>query len=125
MVFGIDIGTTSVAGVAVGSDGRVVASTTVAHQADLPSNGHGIDEQDPLKLLSAVEAVQANLQAQLPDGDRPQEGDCPPIGYKISKAVDAQTMKCPACGGPSSETERQGWQHVLRLLELSAVQAYA
>lgn len=81
MVFGIDIGTTSVAGVAVGSDGRVVASTTVAHQADLPSNGHGIDEQDPLKLLSAVEAVQANLQAQLPDGDRPQEGDCPPIGW--------------------------------------------
>ena len=81
MVFGIDIGTTSVAGVAVGSDGRVVASTTVAHQADLPSNGHGIDEQDPLKLLSAVEAVRANLQAQLPDEDRPQEGDCPPIGW--------------------------------------------
>lgn len=71
MVFGIDIGTTSVAGVAVGSDGQVLASTTLAHHADLPSNGHGIDEQDPLKLLSAVEAVRANLQAQLPDGDRP------------------------------------------------------
>ena len=42
MVFGIDIGTTSVAGVAVGSDGQVLASTTLAHHADLPTNGMGM-----------------------------------------------------------------------------------
>lgn len=81
MVLGIDIGTTSVAGVAVASGGRVVASVTVAHQADLPSNGNGVDEQDPAKILSAVEMVKMDLLARLPDGDRPQSGDCPPIGW--------------------------------------------
>ena len=41
MVLGIDIGTTSVAGVAVGNDGRVVASATVAHQADRDARRYG------------------------------------------------------------------------------------
>ena len=75
MVFGIDIGTTSVAGVAVGSDGQVLASTTLAHHADLPTNGNGVDEQDPAKLLAAVESVKADLLTKL------SVGDCPPIGW--------------------------------------------
>ena len=71
MVFGIDIGTTSVAGVAVGSDGQVLASTTLAHHADLPTNGNGVDEQDPAKLLAAVESVKADLLTKLSLGDCP------------------------------------------------------
>ena len=72
MVFGIDIGTTSVAGVAVGSDGQVLASTTLAHHADLPTNGNGVDEQDPAKLLAAVESVKADLLTKLSLGDCPR-----------------------------------------------------
>ena len=71
MVFGIDIGTTSVAGVAVGSDGQVLASTTLAHQAHLPTNGFGVDDQDQAKLVAAVESVKADLLTKLSLGDCP------------------------------------------------------
>ena len=83
MVLGIDIGTTSVAGVAVAPSGQVVASTTVAHHADLPSNGDGIDEQDPTKLLAAVESVKADLMTKLSLGDSPHSPrtSTPPIHH--------------------------------------------
>lgn len=64
MTFGIDIGTTSVAGVAVDTSGRVCASVTRAHEADLQTNRGGVFEQDPLKLLAAAKAVLADLEAK-------------------------------------------------------------
>ena len=66
MILGIDIGTTSVAGVAVGTEGQVVASTTIAHYADLSTNGNGLDE-----LIAAVESVKADLLTKLSLGDCP------------------------------------------------------
>lgn len=82
IVLGIDIGTTSVAGVAVDKEGKIHASATVAHEADLPTNGNGVDEQDPAKLLAAVEIVQAQVLARLPAGTcSPADGVCPPIGW--------------------------------------------
>lgn len=61
MILGIDIGTTSVAGVAVDAEGKIAASVTVAHHADLSTNGNGVDEQDPRKLLAATLEVLSNL----------------------------------------------------------------
>ena len=61
MTFGIDIGTTAVAGVAV--DGLVVrASVTRAHGADVAGMGHGVSEQDPQRILAAVRDVLAELE---------------------------------------------------------------
>lgn len=57
MIFGIDIGTTSVAGVAVDKDGAVTARVTRAHQADVPALHEGFHEQDPRKLKSAADCV--------------------------------------------------------------------
>ena len=70
MTFGIDIGTTSVAGVAVDAAGSVVASATRAHDADLPGRPMGVDEQDPLKLQAAAEAVIADIEATAGKPDR-------------------------------------------------------
>ena len=69
MTFGIDIGTTSVAGVAV-ADGRIVASETLAHRADLVPTASGVAEQDPEKLAAAALAVISSLEKQVgkPDG---------------------------------------------------------
>jgi len=57
VTFGIDVGTTSVAGIAVDASGRVVASATRAHEADVPGTPPGVDEQDPRRLLDASVAV--------------------------------------------------------------------
>ena len=69
MTFGIDIGTTSVAGVAVDAAGKVRASVTRAHGADLPKASPGVDEQDPDKLFAASQGVIESLTADvgLPD----------------------------------------------------------
>lgn len=61
MIFGIDIGTTSVAGVAVDKDGAVTARVTRAHQADVPALHEGFHEQDPRKLKSAADCVVREL----------------------------------------------------------------
>jgi len=65
MRFGIDIGTTSVAGVAVDAAGKVVASATQAHEADLPRRAEGVDEQNPDKLLAAAQTVLDSLTAEV------------------------------------------------------------
>jgi len=70
MTFGIDVGTTSVAGVAVDATGRVVARVTRAHCADVPNLPAGAHEQDPLKLKAAAEAVRAELAAAAGTPDR-------------------------------------------------------
>ena len=64
MIFGVDIGTTSVSGVAVGDDGKIVSSVSIAHGADMPTRVEGVCEQDPEKLLSTTEAVLARLVAE-------------------------------------------------------------
>lgn len=64
VVFGIDVGTTSVAGVAVDAAGRVLASVTRAHSADIVGFADGVDEQDPAKLVAAVDAVRDELTAR-------------------------------------------------------------
>lgn len=64
--YGIDIGTTSVSGVAVDGSGKVVASVTIPHHADLPTNGNGIDEQDPNKLFSTTLEVLSKLPLPSP-----------------------------------------------------------
>ena len=64
MTYGIDIGTTSVSGVAVGEAGEVVASVTAAHGADLPATSEGVFEQDPDRLLAATDGVLAQLEAK-------------------------------------------------------------
>ena len=69
MVFGIDVGTTSVSGVAVDADGCVAATASVPHEADLPRREAGVDEQDPERLLSATQEVVAQLQRA---GGRPR-----------------------------------------------------
>ena len=70
MTFGIDIGTTSVAGVAVDVAGTVCASVTRAHGADLPKAGLGVDEQDPDRLFSAAQEVVESLTADVGQPDR-------------------------------------------------------
>ena len=70
MTFGVDIGTTSVSGVAVGADGKIALSVSIAHKADLPASAAGAFEQDPAKLLAATEAVLGQLGAKdAPDAD--------------------------------------------------------
>ncbi len=64
MTLGIDIGTTSVSGVAVDGDGTVVATVTHAHAADLPDLPAGVHAQDPARLMSAVDGVIAELEAR-------------------------------------------------------------
>ena len=63
MTFGIDVGTTNVAGVAVDASGTVVAQVTRAHAADVPRLPPGAHVQDPLKLRAAVGRVRAELQS--------------------------------------------------------------
>ena len=75
--YGVDIGTTSVSGVAVDGSGRVVASATVPHHADLPTNGNGVDEQDPDKLLDATLTVLSTLSG----ASVPQDVSTLPIGW--------------------------------------------
>lgn len=62
MTFGIDIGTTSVSGTAVDGEGKVCASVSLAHGADLPVFAAGVFEQDPDKLLVATDTVIAQLE---------------------------------------------------------------
>ncbi len=57
MVYGLDIGTTCVGAVAIDETGRLVASATRPHVADVKGLGDGIDEQDPDKLLAAAQAA--------------------------------------------------------------------
>lgn len=63
MTFGIDVGTTSVAGVAVDAAGTVVARVTRAHGADVPGLPDGMHEQDPPALKAAADAVRDELAA--------------------------------------------------------------
>ena len=70
MTFGIDLGTTSVAGVAVDAAGKVRASVTRAHGADLPKASPGVDEQDPDKLFAASQGVIESLTADVGQPDR-------------------------------------------------------
>lgn len=70
MTFGIDIGTTSVAGVAVDAAGKVCASVTRAHGADLPKASPGVDEQDPDKLFAAAQGVIESLTADVGQPNR-------------------------------------------------------
>ena len=69
MTYGIDIGTTSVSGVAVGDDGKVAAAVSLAHEADLPAACEGAFEQDPGKLLATTEAVLAQLAGKAGPAD--------------------------------------------------------
>ena len=69
MTYGIDIGTTSVSGVAVGDDGKVAAVVSLAHEADLPAACEGAFEQDPGKLLATTEAVLAQLAGKAGPAD--------------------------------------------------------
>ena len=70
MTLGIDIGTTSVSGVAVDSGGKVAATVTQAHEADIPGLPPGVHAQDPARLMSAVDRVIAALEAQAGAADR-------------------------------------------------------
>ena len=70
MTFGIDIGTTSVSGVAVDGDGAVAATVTQTHAADIPGLPPGVHAQDPACLMSAVDCVIAALEAQVGASDR-------------------------------------------------------
>ena len=70
MTLGIDIGTTSVSGVAVDDSGKVAATVTHAHEADIPDLPPGIHAQDPARLMSATDHVIAELEAQAGKADR-------------------------------------------------------
>ena len=70
MTLGIDIGTTSVSGVAVDGDGTVAATVTQTHAADIPGLPPGVHAQDPARLMSAVDRVIAALEAQAGAADR-------------------------------------------------------
>ena len=70
MTFGIDIGTTSVSGVAVDGDGAIAATVTQTHAADIPDLPPGVHAQDPACLMSAVDCVIAALEAQVGAPDR-------------------------------------------------------
>ena len=61
--FGIDIGTTSVAGVAVGIGGKCLRAVTRAHGADCAGLPEECHEQEPGRLLSAVRQVLSDLEA--------------------------------------------------------------
>lgn len=69
MTLGIDIGTTSVSGVAVDGDGKVAATVTHTHEADIPDLPHGIHAQDAARLMSAVDHVIAELEAKTGKAD--------------------------------------------------------
>lgn len=64
MTYGIDVGTTSVAGVAVDEDDRVWATVTRPHEADVAGLPPGVHEQDPEKLFKAVWLVLDELNAR-------------------------------------------------------------
>ena len=70
MTLGIDIGTTSVSGVALDSDGSVAATVTRAHAADIPGMPSGVHLQDPARIISAVDHVIAELETQTGAVDR-------------------------------------------------------
>ena len=70
MTFGIDIGTTSVSGVAVNDADTVVATVTIAHAADIPDLPPGVHAQDPARLMSAVDRVIEELEAKTGAADR-------------------------------------------------------
>ena len=70
MTFGIDIGTTSVSGVAVDDSGKVAATVTHAHEADIPDLPAGTHAQDPERLMSATDHVIAELETQTGKADR-------------------------------------------------------
>jgi len=70
VTFGIDIGTTSVAGVAIDGTGAVCATVTRAHGADVPGLPDGVAEQDPRRLLAAVEDVLSELVCRVGMSDR-------------------------------------------------------
>ena len=70
MTLGIDIGTTSVSGVAVDGAGDVVATITLAHAADIPGLPPGVHAQDPARLMSAVDRVIDELEAKTGAADR-------------------------------------------------------
>lgn len=76
MTYGIDVGTTSVAGVAVDEDGRVRATVTRPHEADVAGLPPGVHEQSPEKLFTAVRLVLDELDARThcPAGGRPAIG---------------------------------------------------
>ena len=57
MIYGLDIGTTSVGAVAIDETGRLVASATRPHAADVAGLGDGVDEQVPDKFLTAAQAA--------------------------------------------------------------------
>ena len=61
MIFGLDIGTTSVGAVAIDATGRLVASATVPHGADVAGLDAGVDEQDPEKLVAAAATALARV----------------------------------------------------------------
>lgn len=69
MTYGIDIGTTSVSGVAVGDDGKIAASVSIAHESDMPAAFEGAFEQDPAKLLATTEAVTVQLADKVGPAD--------------------------------------------------------
>ena len=70
MTFGIDIGTTSVAGVAIGREGQVAATVTIAHGADFPGCRPGVHEQDPERLMSAVDQAVLELESRTGAAER-------------------------------------------------------
>ena len=70
MTLGIDIGTTSVSGVALDGDGTVAATVTRAHAADIPDLPPDVHAQDPARLMSAVDRVIAELETQTGAADR-------------------------------------------------------
>ncbi len=70
MTQGIDIGPTSVSGVAVDDNGKVATTVTRAHEADIPGLPPGEHAQDPARLMSATDQVIAELEAQVGKAER-------------------------------------------------------
>ena len=70
MTFGIDIGTTSVSGVAMDSNSTVVATITRVHAADMPNLPPGVHTQNPERLMSVTDHVIAELEAQVGPAER-------------------------------------------------------
>ena len=73
MTFGIDIGTTSVSGVAIDSECRVCATVSRRHDADLSGLPSGVHAQDPHRLMTCTDEVIAELEGRV--------GPCADIGW--------------------------------------------
>ncbi len=82
----LDLGTTSIAAIAVDPEGHIVAKVQQANTATVPGLPHGHAEQDPLQLRKIVGQVLSKLAPQL---------SSPPVGLGLTGQMHGMLLVDP------------------------------